>query len=475
MSPFLRDSANPRAIVLCLAMLLLLAAHTGTAQQPAASDPPGRWRLESIVLRDKSRLEGLVQNQNEAEVDFVQIVQPPGKPMYAVVRGIPRGHVSKIERLDAAERERLVERFARFRNRAVIEAGRMEQVALREVDGDAGKSLVYEGPWFSLTSTADDEQTRRCVVRIEQMFRAYRTLLPPRVERPAPLKVVLYGSLDQYRAQLRRQDLGLSNAAFYSAPHHTILAGSDLNLFAERLGEVRGQHEQVKKDYARLEGEYVKTLSTLREDLKSRGFSNDEAAAELRLRKAVWKDQMDAALAANAARQRTNEQKFANVTRQMFVRIYHEAFHAYVDAYLYPHDTHHVPRWLNEGLAQVFESGQLDGDLLRIDAPDRAKLARLQADLASGEPLSLTQLLAAQEREFLGPHAADEPKRHYLYSWGLAYYLAFHEDLLDSGRLDDYVADSARQLEPTRRFEKVIGRRLAEFEPMWRQAMLRMK
>ena len=36
--------------------------------------------------------------------------------------------------------------------------------------------------------------------------------------------------------------------------------------------------------------------------------------------------------------------------------------------------THDVPRWLNEGLAQVFEGGQLESGSLRIDAPDRVKL-----------------------------------------------------------------------------------------------------
>jgi hypothetical protein len=130
-----------------------------------------------------------------------------------------------------------------------------------------------------------------------------------------------------------------------------------------------------------------------------------------------------------------------------------------------------VPRWLNEGLAQVFETGQLDGDSLRIDAADRQRLARLRSDLAQ-QPLSLAHVLSAEEREFLGPHSSSSSQRHYLYAWGLAHYIAFEQNLLASPRLDEYVASSARQLDPIIRFEKLIGQPLAEFEKRWRAAML---
>ena len=98
----------------------------------------------------------------------------------------PARGVAKVERLDAAEHAELAQRLRRFRNRAVIEAGRMDAGRARRRAGCGEQAtLRYRGPWFTLTSTADDERTRRCVVRIEQIFRAYRTLLPPRIERPA--------------------------------------------------------------------------------------------------------------------------------------------------------------------------------------------------------------------------------------------------------------------------------------------------
>lgn len=451
-----------------LACLFLPAVLVGPIAAPAQSpDAPGRWKLETLTLVDGTQYRGVVQSQHTEEIDFAEIVQPPGRPMYAVIRGIPRSQAARLEMLDDEEHAELLARFARFRHRAVIEAGRMDEVALRQ---RSERERTYDGPWFHLVSTADDEPTRRCVVRIEQMFRAYRTLLPPRIDQPPRLTVALYGSLDDYRDRLRGLDLSLDNAAFYSARERTIFAGSELNRFTERLLAVRRQHDEVQRKYARLDAEHVRSMAALRGELKAAGFTDAEATAEIRQRRATFKAQMDQALAANAQQQRANEQKFAEVTGQMFTRLAHEAFHAWLDTFVYPHDQHDVPRWLNEGLAQVFETAQLDGDSLRIDAPDRQRLARLQADL-SQQPLPLAQLLMAEEREFLGPHGDAESQRHYLYAWGLAWHLAFHENLLSSQRLDEYVSLAQRDADPIRRFERLTGQPLAQFERRWREVI----
>jgi hypothetical protein len=449
-------------------MLTTLAIAAALLSQ--ADDPPGRWKLETLMLEGGKEYRGVVLDQTPEIIEFAEIVQPAGKPMHAVIRGVPRALAARLQALGEAEHQELFARFARFRHRAIIEAGRLDEVELEQ--GDSGGQPVrrYGGPWFTLSSTADDEQTRRCVVRIEQMFRAYRTLLPPRVRHPERLSVMLYGSLDDYRQRLRRLDLTLDNAAFYSARERTIFAGSDLNLFAQRLAQVRREHEQVRQTYIRLDTQHAEAMLSLNTDLRAAGFTESDAAAEIRQRRATWKSQMDEALAANAERQRTNERKFADVTGQMFNRLTHEAFHAYLGTFVYPHDQHHVPRWLNEGLAQVFEGGQLDGDSLRLDAPDRERLKRLKADLA-GRPMPLAQLLTAEEREFLGPHAAETSQRHYLYAWGLAHYLTFREGLLASPRLSEYVDASAQRTDPIARFEKLLGQPLAEFEKQWRAGL----
>ena len=429
------------------------------------------WLLETLRLQDGTEYHGLIQAKRESEYDFAEIVQPPGEPMYAVIRGIPLELVQGVERLPADEHQKLVERFAAFRNRSVIEAGRIDQVDLLLETRDGVTYRVYRGDWFELWSTTDDEPTRRCVVRLEQIFRAYRTVLPPRTSPRGTLQVYLYGSLAEYQTRLRQLDLTLENAAFYAPAQRMIVAGSELTSFARRLNELRSRSAEMQRDYARLDREFVKGLAVLSSDLKSKGFSPEEIAAELGHRKSNWKSEMKASLDAVTTAQRQNEAKFSEVTAQMFARLYHEAFHAYLDHFVFPHEKHHVPRWLNEGLAQVFESGQLDGDLLRIDAPSRERLLALRTDLQERPRLSLAQLLTAADAPFLVPHAyqsaAADDERMYLHAWGLAWYLAFERDVLGSQGLDQYLGEDAQKVDPIRRFEQLVGQPLARFEEDW--------
>ena len=64
------------------------------------------------------------------------------------------------------------------------------------------------------------------------------------------------------------------------------------------------------------------------------------------------------------------------------MRLYHEAFHAYLRNNVYPRQKYDVPPWLNEGLAVIFEGGLLEGNTLRVDAPNPVALKKLKADMA---------------------------------------------------------------------------------------------
>jgi hypothetical protein len=333
---------------------------------------------------------------------------------------------------------------------------------------------VYRGPWFTLRSTADDETTRRCVVRIEQTFRAFRLLLPPRVEEPRGLEVVIWGSMDEYRGALRAERLEIANPAFYSVTNNQIVAGSDLTQYSAELAKARAQNESVRKDYVALDAALPGRLAALTDDMKRQGFTKDEIRDELTIRRAAWAEEFAAMEKQIAEMSRRNEARFAEVTQEMFRRLSHEAFHAYVENYVYPHKSGELPRWLNEGLAQIFEHGQLEADALRVDAPQAELLERLQADLAGENPLPLAQLLAADSNSFVKTHQAAASNRNYLYAWGLAYYLTFEHDLLGSERLDAYAATSPAP-DPVQRFEKLSGEPLDTFETRWRAAMMKLK
>jgi hypothetical protein len=208
--------------------------------------------------------------------------------------------------------------------------------------------------------------------------------------------------------------------------------------------------------------------------MQKRGYGDDEIEQEAKLRKSIWQREYEAAMNEIDLANRQNEAKFREVTRQMFTRLYHEAFHAYVENYVYPRRDGAMPRWLDEGLAQIFESGQLDADALRIDAPDPVRLRRLQEELASTNPLGVRDVLAAEENDFLAVHREGSAQRHYLYSWGLAYYLAYERNLLTGDTMDQYVANEGN-LGPTARFVRLIGTPLQKFEHFWKTAMFELK
>jgi hypothetical protein len=452
---------------------LLLAIAPAHAADPPVS-PSGRWKLETVVLKSGKEHHGLMQARREKEIDFAEIVQRPGKPTFAIIRGIDAAQVAKTELLPPAEHAELVKKFHDYRHKALIEAGQMDAVKLAPLELDGHSYQSYQGSWFTLLSTADEESTRRCVVRMEQIFRAYRTLLPPRMDKQREqqeLTIYLYSSLDEYRQRLRALDLNLDAPAIYSARQHQILAGGELAHYATRLAEVRKEMADLEKQYDKLDKDFAVSLARLSDELRTKGFSKDEITQELQLRKTDWKNERTAVMARMHEQDRRNLARFSEITREMFARLYHEAFHAYLDSYVYPQGSHHVPTWLHEGLAQVFEGGQLEGDSLRIDAPDRDRLKRLLADLNSGDPLPLARLLVAEEPTFAGDHGGRASERHYLYAWGLSYYLVTEKNLLGSSALDEFVSPQSAALSPTARLEKLVHQPLGTFESQWREKL----
>ena len=452
-------------------LLFALTADSAIAQNNPAT---AEWPMDTLRLKDGRVLKGLVQSRRDGEVEFIEIVRPRGKPMYGVLYPIAPGEVQELVSISDEDRRTLSERFAEFRHRAVVEAGRLEALPLETVERERQTWYVYQGPWFTLDSTADEATTRRCIVRIEQTFRAYRLILPPRTSERRNLRIVLHGSMDDYRTHLRTLGLDIANPAYFSVTHNEIVAGSDLSQYAGELAKASAQSEATRREYLDLDQGLGDKLKQLSDEMQRRGFTKDEIKSELQARRNAWSSKLQKMEQKLAEIRRRNDARFAQVTQDMFRRLGHEAFHAYVENYVFPHDQGDLPRWLNEGLAQIFEFGQLEADSLRIDAPDKSLVARLQRDLRGERPLALRRLLAADGRQFVKTHGTESTSRHYLYAWGLAWYLVFEFDLLRNQTLETYANGSAGG-DAVKQFEQLVGQSLEEFEPRWREAMLRLK
>lgn len=460
-------------LLISLAPMFLMSPNPLSTQARGQVDDQdiSHWPLELLEVADGPVYRGVVVAESEGETEFAEIIRPAGKPMFAVIHPVPSNKIHRIERLKAKDHENLLRQFERFRYRTRIEAGSMESLQLKRTGSGNAASWQYVGPWFDLESTADEVMTRRSIVRVEQIFRAYRQLLPADHPGETGLKILILGSMDDYRGLLRSWGFAVSGPAFYSAGENLIVAGSDLNAFSERLREASLANSTARKDYEQLMESFPKRLSDVLERMRKAGYGEEEIEREAKLRRTVWQREYDAALARLNLADYRNAAKFDEVTSRMFRQLYHEAFHAYVANYAYSSAEHTMPRWLNEGLAQVFESAQLDAGTLRVDAPDRLRLDRLQRDLQGETSLRVASVLAADEQSFLSLNGNSDTQQIYLYSWGLAYYLAFESKLLGARQLGDYVRNE-REFGPPARFASLVGESVDKFEARWRDAML---
>src|SRR5207244_13621708 len=162
------------------------------------------------------------------------------------------------------------------------------------------------------------------------------------------------------------------------------LCACELQRLGEELESARNENQKLRGQLLSLERELRRKYGTLS-----------------RLQEKEFADAREKILGTEKA----NTKKFELATLRLFQTLYHEAFHAYLANFVYPPTEFEVPRWLNEGLAQIFETPTLDGSELFVGHPDGNRLARVQADLRKGEWLPLVDLLKAGADSFAGNRA----------------------------------------------------------------------
>jgi hypothetical protein len=453
-------------------LLTLIVACWLTAETCQAQ-PPHSWSLEYLHTRDGRSAGGLLLSRDDDRYEFAEIIRPPGRPVYAVVRSIPAQRVLLYQELTGDARAKLEERFFAIRHRAWIEARQMDDLRLRSVAEANATFSVYDGPWFTLYSTADDITTRRAIVRLEQTLGACRQILPPRVKQVSSFQIYLYGSQREYRAAQQQRQWRVSNPAFYAPGANLVMAGGEWVAFQQELARVTAGNEQTREQWRLAAAAHETKLQHDAEEMKRQGFAGDEIETQIRLMRSTWQEQQKQLEKELVEAEQRNEVRFRTATEAIFRRLQHEAFHAWLENYVYPQEQFAVPRWLNEGLAQVLEHAQLDADTLRIDAPEPALLARFKDDARQAPPLPLRDLLTRDQPLAAESDTTAEARRYYLHAWALTYYLAFRQERLGTPGFERYVLRDA--LEPVAKFENFVGEDLATFEQRWRADMAKLR
>jgi hypothetical protein len=416
------------------------------------------WKFDEVHLKSGRTLHGLLVKDEGNQILFRCINRKPGVRTVVIGVTIPRGEIKDLDLLDEDERALLTNRLKAL-DASRGEAVKMASLELKPADwgkGGKGKGLGYESAYFTLTSNAPEDVVRRAAFHLEQIYGAYARFLPPRKDGEATT-ILLATSLADYQALLKEQGKLLLNPAFYDVARNQIVCGTDLVRLGDELGRARQKNQRLLQDLKDREAELQRLY---------------KGKAPAALLKPLQEGRLEV--------DRSNKQYddlFQTATRQLFRTLYHEAFHAYLANFVYPPGETEVPRWLNEGLAQIFETCFVEGGELRVGHADKVRLERAQAALRKGDLVAVADLLDSGPKQFVIVHASDQQTadRHYLTSWALAFYLTFDRKLLGTKAMDGYVHALHRGVHPREAFTDLVGEPLPQFEKGFRQYLSRLR
>lgn len=448
-------------------------AVAGVALTLAAGQPPPAttaWPFDEITLKNGAKFEGLILRETPGVgIEFQTVRRPPGRPTVTLTTFFGKAEIHSVRPLADADRAVLKERLAELDPSGEGERKRMETLDLTSVEwlGRPKAARCYGSDYFSFVSPAPDEVVRRSAVKLEQIYTAFARFLPPTVPAARPTVVLLAPDQDAYAALLGRKVL---NPAVFDPAGNRILCGSELGKLGAELQATRMHHSQELVSLSRYE-EGVKKL-----------YKKPELDRYL--------DTVNAERKRVVAADRANGLKFDQATARLFAILYHEAFHAYAATFVYPPlppervkagaGTGELPRWLNEGLAQVFETAVVEAGELRADHPDKDRLTRVKDALKgkNGAALvPLTDLLVAGKDSFLAHHADQTPAadRAYLTSWALAYYLTFDRRVVGTPAFKQYLTAANSGDDPREAFGKLVDQDLPAFERQWHDFLSRLR
>jgi hypothetical protein len=436
--------------------LLVALAFLCVAALPLAAE---EWRFDVVQLKSGMRFEGLIHGETPDAIHFKHVSRRPGKPTLVLETVFRRDEIDKIERLEGTERQELAKRVDQIDRRVELEKKRMQALALERVAWPSGgQAWRHAGKHFVLVSNMSNEElVRLIVVRLEDIFQAFTENLGARRQPAQPTSIVLYRSLAEYAAALKGRSLNIFTPAFYDPARNEIVAASDLERLSDELAKLKAKHEG-----------YVKELDAYEAKLKRHFHDNPPPAMLAQLRQMRLQIPL---------LNKENESTLERQVRPLFTTLYHEAFHAYLDNFVYASSETPVPRWLNEGLAQIFETALVETGDLRVGHVDPKRLADVQAAIKNKQFVPLAELLAADAQPFLAAHKSEVPaaSRYFQASWALAYYLKFETKALADEALNEYLRGLAGGRDRIQGFERLVGASLKDFEPRFQQYLLHLR
>ncbi|HZV04306.1 MAG TPA: DUF1570 domain-containing protein [Gemmataceae bacterium] len=448
------------ALVLAAGAALLALLDGAAAEHPPGGDD---WKYDIVYRKNGDNFRGVVLRHECGEVRMWCIVRNPGRPTVFYRVNLPESEIERIDMLPDEEHEKLRQRFEALR-----EEHRRMPDPLRAIDSDRAvvpgadkiklypvpwrgqartKALAYRSSYFELESNASRRVVLVAASQLEQVYAAYVRSLPPRAK-GRPTTILLPQSRADYQALVRGQGRTLLNPAFFDPDKNQIVCAFDWKHMNEELERVQAEHAKLRAKVDECEAELKKAY-------KDKG----EIPAEFKTALIEQRRRIQAT-------EMRNQETIARARRRLFQRLFHEAFHAYLLNFVYPPREGELPRWLNEGLAQIFETAVFEVGELRIGHADPERLEAVRQALSKKAFLPVADLLRCGAKQFQVAHDGEKQlsDRYYLSSWALAFYLTFDRKLLGTPALDSYVRQLKRGTDPLEAFRELTGQPLADFE-----------
>ncbi|HLN26260.1 MAG TPA: DUF1570 domain-containing protein [Gemmataceae bacterium] len=420
------------------------------------AQPPGQfadWKADTVYFKSGKTMSGLVGSglvgkEEGTGFNFAYIKRSPGKPTAVIHTKITYAEVDRIDRVGDEERAQLKTRLESLASEKANEKNGWKEIALKPAPWGTNNSpgFTYTSNHFVLFSNANEEIVRCVAARLEQVYDAYAHFLPPRRLKAPATKILLVQSLNEYQQMLKAQGRDILNPAFYDPSTNQILWACELQRLTE---EWERKHKEILRDLDRLREIEAQQFRTFKGNVppEFRRKVEDD-------RKKIEKTDIE------------NERILEKGKQRFFQILYHEAFHAYLANFVYPPSQAEVPRWLNEGLAQIFETAIIEAGELQIGYPDCDRLTRAKEAERKGELVKLEDLLRSGPKDFLVGHASDQQlsDRYYLTSWALAFYLTFDRKKIDTPQFNQYVRALKEGANPLSAFHRLVGQSLEDFE-----------
>lgn len=429
-------------------VFLCLAVAVGISQ-PA--DAP--WVFDVVRLKSGVEFRGLILNETPSQLSFVTIERRQGRPTVFLPTSFAMSEIEKVTPLSKTERGQLSSRIDKLQNEPAERESRLKQLKLKSVEWEkkGPEVLQYRSDCFVFESDAPDLIARRAAVRLEEIHAAFGRFITPRASDGKTTTIRLMRSCEEYKRQLRSQGRSFDNAGYYDPANRVIVCASDLERLGTDMVRVRKNHFDYTQDLER------------RETVLTKIYKGSEL---LRHIQPIRDSRRDVEVC-----EKKNEAIFAQCTRSIFALLAHEAFHAYVDtAADLPANTQ-LPRWLNEGLAQIFESAIVEGGELRLGHADPERLKRVKELTRQRKLIPLADVLLSRPEQFQNDHAnrTGTAEQRYLTVWALTMYLTFDRQLVGGRDFNAYLTSLSQGKDPVDSFRIWFGNDLKSVERDWHQ------